>query len=93
MAEKVDLDRIVVTPDSAKAGKVLNVDPETEFLIFDLGAKNGIKQGDIMSVNRGSAYLGDVRVTRVQEEMSAADFVPPFSSKKVRKNDQVVPKK
>jgi len=93
MQDKVDLDRIVVTPETAKEGHVLNVDSETQFLIFDLGARNGIKQGDTMSVYRGKSYLGDVRVTRVQDEMSAADFIPPFSSRKVRKNDQVVPKR
>lgn len=93
MQDKVNLDRIVITPETAKEGHVLNVDTETQFLIFDLGAKNGIKQGDIMSVYRGKSYLGDVRVTRVQDEMSAADFIPPFSSRKVRKNDQVVPKR
>jgi type II secretory pathway pseudopilin PulG len=92
-AEKVDLDRIVVTPDDAKQGKVLNIDTETEFLIFDLGTRHGIQVGDVMSVYRGKTYLGDVKVTRAQDEMSAADFVPPFSSRKVRKNDQVVPKR
>ncbi len=91
--DKVNLDRIVITPESAKEGHVLNIDLETEFLIFDMGSRNGIKQGDVMSVYRGKAYLGDVRVSRVQEEMSAADFIPPFSSRKVRKNDQVVPKR
>lgn len=93
MQDKVNLDRIVITPDSAREGHVLNVDLETEFLIFDLGSKAGIKQGDVMSIYRGKSYLGDVRVTRVQEEMAAADFIPPFSSRKVRKNDQVVPKR
>jgi peptidoglycan hydrolase CwlO-like protein len=91
--DKVNLDRIVITPETAKEGHVLNIDLETEFLIFDLGGKNGIKQGDVMSVYRGKTYLGDVRVSRVQEEMAAADFIPPFSSRKVRKNDQVVPKR
>ena len=91
--DKVNLDRIVVTPESAREGHVLSVDADTEFLIFDLGVKSGVKQGDVMSIYRGKAYLGDVRVSRVQEEMSAADFIPPFSSRKVRKNDQVVPKR
>ena len=91
--DKVNLDTIVITPESAKEGKVLNVDTETEFLIFNLGTKGGIKQGDVMSVYRGKQYLGDVKVSRVQDEMSAADFIPPFSSRKVRKNDQVVPKR
>ncbi len=91
--DKVNLDRIVITPESAKEGKVLNVDTETEFLIFDIGSKSGVKQGDVMSVYRGKMYLGDVKVSRVQEEMSAADFMPPFSSRKVRRGDQVAPKK
>lgn len=91
--DKVNLDRIVVTPEGAKEGKVLNVDLDTEFLIFDIGAKNGIKPGDVMSVYRGKAYLGDIKVSRVQDEMAAADFIPPFSSRKVRKNDQVVSKR
>ena len=91
--EKVDLDRIVISPGSAKEGRVLNVDTETEFLIFDLGVKSGIKQGDVMSIYRGKTFLGDVKVSRVQEDMAAADFIPPFSSRKVRKNDQVVPKR
>lgn len=91
--EKVDLDRIVVSPGAAKEGRVLNVDSETEFLIFDLGAKNGINQNDVMSIYRGKTFLGDVKVSRVQDDMAAADFIPPFSSRKVRKNDQVVPKR
>ena len=91
--DKVNLDAIVITPDAAKEGKVLNVDTETEFLIFNLGSKNGIKPGDLMSVYRGKQYLGDVKVSRVQDEMAAADFIPPFSTRKVRKNDQVVPKR
>ncbi len=91
--EKVNLDRIVITPESAREGRVLNVDSETEFLIFDMGSKNGVNQGDVLSIYRGKSYLGDVKVSRVQEEMSAADFIPPFSSHKVRKNDQVVPKR
>jgi hypothetical protein len=70
----------------------LSVDKETEFLIFDLGAKSGVKQGDVMSVMRGDNYLGDIKVSRVQDEMSAADLIPPFSSRMVRKNDSVVPK-
>lgn len=91
--EKVNLDQIVIAPQGAREGRVLNVDTETEFLIFDLGLKHGIKQSDLMSVYRGKSYLGDVKVSRVQDEMSAADLIPPFSTKKVRKNDQVVPKR
>jgi predicted RNase H-like nuclease (RuvC/YqgF family) len=91
--KNVNLDKIVVNPNASSVkGRVLSIDKDTEFIIFDLGAKNGVKQGDMMSVFRGDEYLGDVKVSRVQEEMSAADLIPPFTSRMVRKNDSVVPK-
>lgn len=89
----VELDKIVVNKTDSVKGRVLSVDKDTEFIIFDMGAKSGIKQGDVMSVMRGDEYLGDIKVSRVQDEMSAADLIPPFSSRMVRKNDIVVPKK
>jgi len=73
-------------------GRILSVDVDTEFVIVNLGEKDGISEGTIMSVYRGKEYLGDVRVTRIQPELSAADLIPPFSSRLVRKNDQVVVK-
>lgn len=88
----VELEPIVINTTDSVKGRVLSVDKETEFLIFDLGAKSGVKQGDVMSVMRGDNYLGDIKVSRVQDEMSAADLIPPFSSRMVRKNDSVVPK-
>lgn len=88
--DKIDLEKIVVVPDRAAKGRVLSVDADTEFVIVNLGEKDGLGQGNILSVYRGKDYLGDVKVTRVQSEMAAADFVPPFSSRTVRKNDEVV---
>ncbi len=93
-----NLDKIVVAPPettnkTTPEGRVLSVDKENEFLIVNLGEKDGVTPGSFLSVYRGNDYLGDVRISRVQPDMSAADFVPPFSSQKVRKNDQVVAKK
>jgi hypothetical protein len=88
--KQVDLEKVVVATKDIPEGRVLSVDADTEFLIVNLGSKDGLTPGLIMSIYRGQEYLGDVKVTRVQPEMSAADFIPPFSSRKVRKNDQVV---
>ncbi len=87
---KVELDKIVVNPNDSTRGKILSVDKDAEFVVCSLGLKQGIKAGDMLSVYRGEEYLGDVKVSRVQQEMSAADIVPPFSSRRVRKNDIVV---
>jgi hypothetical protein len=70
-------------------GRVLSVDVETEFVIINLGEKDGVQMGQILSLFRGKEYLGDIKVTRVQPEMAAADLIPPLSSRTVRKSDQV----
>ncbi|HOY09287.1 MAG TPA: hypothetical protein PLB05_04330 [Candidatus Omnitrophota bacterium] len=90
--EGVDLEPIVINTGEANRGAVISVDKEADFIIVSLGEKNGIKKGMLLSVHRGEKYLGDVEVSRVLPEMSAADVVPPLRSEKVRKDDAVVVK-
>jgi hypothetical protein len=89
---KVELDKIVVGQDAnpGNKGRILSVDKESDFIICSLGVKQGFKPGDVLSVYRDDQYLGDVKISRSQDEMSAADFISPLSSRKVRKNDIVV---
>ena len=88
--DKVELDKIVVNPQSSTKGHVLSVDTDAEFVVFNLGLNQGVKPDDILSLYRGDEYLGDIKATRVQDEMSAADIIPPLSSQEIRKNDTVV---
>ncbi len=87
---KMELGKIIVKPQNGPQGYVLTVDTEADFVICNLGLKQGIKPDDLLSVYRGNNYLGDIKATRVQDEMSAADLVPPLTSKEVQKNDSVV---
>jgi len=89
----IALDKIVVNPNPSSKGRVISVDSDTDFVIVSLGEKDGITKGALLSVFRGQDYLGDVKVSRVLAEMSAADFVPPFKSQNAKKDDQVVVKK
>jgi predicted RNase H-like nuclease (RuvC/YqgF family) len=89
----IALDKIVVNPNPSSKGRVISVDSDTDFVIVSLGEKDGINKGALLSIFRGQDYLGDVKVSRVLAEMSAADFVPPFKSQNVKKDDQVVVKK
>lgn len=91
--EPVQLEKIVVTPDEAAQGKILSVNKENDFVIFNLGQKSGINPEMLLSVYRGNNYLGDIKVARVQDDMSVADFVPPLTSAGVRQNDRVIAKK
>ena len=85
----VPLDQTVGALDSFVEGRILSVDVETEFVIVSLGESDGLSVGNILSVYRNDDYLGDIKVTRLQPKMSAADLITPLSIRNVQKNDQV----
>jgi hypothetical protein len=84
------LNKIVVNPQEGNKGHILSVDTDADFVVFNLGLNQGIKPGNVLSVYRGAQYLGDIKATRVHDEVSAADLIPPLSSKAIHKNDTVV---
>ncbi len=92
LGKNIDLDKIVVSNRNAAQGQVISVDQETDFVIVNLGEQDGIQKGSVLGIYRNNQYLGDVQVSRVLPEMAAADFIPPFSSDKIQKADQVVMK-
>ena len=69
------------TPKSSKAGKnailegnVVSINPENNFVIVDLGEKEGIKIGDPLSVYRGSEYVAGLEIIQVRKDIAAADI-------------------
>lgn len=70
-------------------GRILSINEENNFIVFNLGKDDGLQKDVKMSVYRGDQYLGDVLVTRIQSKMSVADLVAPLSSKDVRIDDRV----
>jgi septal ring factor EnvC (AmiA/AmiB activator) len=77
---------------AALEGKILVVNKEYNFAVMNLGVKSGIKVGDIFSVLRGNEYIGDLKVEKVHDSMSAAGFVPPDVKDKINEGDRVVQK-
>ena len=78
---------------SVISGSVINVDKPAEFLVIDVGKKNGVRIGMVFSVYRNEKYLGDIKITRLQPEMAAADVLPPLTIRNIHKNDKVILKK
>lgn len=93
MKNKMELGKIIVADEADGKARILSIDTTSEFVICSMGIHQGVTAGDVLAVYRGDRYLGDVKVSRAQDQMSAADFVPPLSSRKVRKNDIVVLKR
>lgn len=89
IAAGISLEDTVAILDTALNGRILSVDAETEFVIVSLGASDGLAVGNILSVYRDDNYMGDIKITRLQSEMAAADLILPFSISTIMKNDQV----
>ncbi len=87
--EPIFEEEVVSVFESALNGRILSVDTGTGFVIVSLGKKDGLDVGNILSVYHNENYVGDIKITRLQSEMSAADLVLPFSIRNIQRNDQV----
>lgn len=107
-AQGVELGTIVVGPeDSASSeavtappaeqvkgleGKVLVVNKEYNFVVINLGNKDGVNVNDIFSIYHDNKYIGDVKVGKTHDSMSAADFISTSTKDLVSEGDRAAEK-
>jgi len=101
--EGVELGKIVVNPEASAAkqqegeegageGTVLVVNKDYSFVVISLGLREGVAVGDLYSVYHEDKYLGDVKVEKVHDSMSAAGFTATAVKEKIVEGDKVVRK-
>jgi predicted RNase H-like nuclease (RuvC/YqgF family) len=73
-------------------GKVLVLNKEYNFVVINLGSKDGVVINDEFSVYQGNKNIGDVKVEKVQDTMSAAGFVSDKLKNMIKEGDKVVRK-
>ncbi|MEA3328407.1 MAG: hypothetical protein U9Q08_01510 [Candidatus Omnitrophota bacterium] len=74
-------------------GRVLTVNKEYEFVVIDLGQKDGVEAGMPMTVYRSGREIGKLEILEVHSRISAADIKPVSGRKKkkdIRIDDVVV---
>ncbi len=74
-------------------GKVLVINKDYNFLVTNLGKKDGIAVGDTFSIFHGADYVGDVKIEKIHDSMSAAGFTVAGIKEKVNEGDKIVQKK
>jgi len=72
-------------------GKVLVVNREYNFAVINLGNKDGISVGDIFKVYRGTKELGEIKIEKIHDSMSAGTFLSPQIKDKINEGDRVAP--
>ena len=77
---------------AALEGKVLVLNKEYNFVVLNLGTKDGVKIGDVFSVYHTNKIVGEVKVEKVHDSMSAAGFSTADVKEKVSEGDKVIQK-
>ncbi len=57
-------------------GQVLAVDHNWNFVVLNLGNRNGVNNSSEMIVERGGSMVGRIKITAVEPSQSVADIVP-----------------
>lgn len=74
--KNVSLDKIVLKGGVVADGRVLVVNKEYNFVVINLGAKDGIKVGTNLLVYRDEKVVGKIEVEKLYETMSSATILP-----------------
>lgn len=96
-----NLDKIVVTPLGPEAGikeeakeqkqplssTVLLINREYGFLVLDIGKPSGVESGDEFEVFHENASIGKVKIEKIHDTMSAANFLEGFKIDQVSERD------
>ena len=74
---------------SGTNGQVVVVNREYDFIVMNLGKKQGLSIGQEFQVVRGAEVLGKVKVEKIYDELSAAAILPESRKDSIREGDTV----
>ena len=72
---KAQQDRLQQKMRNGLEGRILAVNPAWNFVVLNLGDKNGVVNNAEMLIKRGTQLIGKVRITSVEPSTSIADIV------------------
>ncbi len=90
-AEKTDKKTTQAAAPGILEGKVMIVNKEFNFAVINLGSKDKVEVGQEFRVSRDGKYIGDLKVEKVHESMSAAGFIPELKDL-IKENDKITQK-
>jgi hypothetical protein len=71
----VPIGEVKVSTGLKLKGKVLVVNDRYDFVVVDVGARDGVEKGMVLIVHRGNQFIGKCQVEKVYTDKAAADLV------------------
>ena len=85
-----DPDEFVVPLPPGLKGKILVVDPKWEFVVLDIGEKQGVLKDGVLLVHRDSKLVGKVKISSVMPDRCIANIIAGWKLGDIREGDQVL---
>ena len=87
--QEVDLGQIVVSATPTLEGKVLAVNRPFQFVVVNLGNEENLSVGSVLSIYRGSDFIGRIQVEEVREDVAACRILSEWTREEIREEDLV----
>ena len=75
--------------DPKTTGQVVVINREYDFIVVNLGRNHGLTIGQEFQILRGAEVLGQAKVEKVYDELSAAALAPGSQKDNIREGDEV----
>lgn len=85
----VKIENIKILTGKKFSGKIVAVNRKYNFIVVNIGKKDGLEEGTILIVHRGKNFVGKARVARVYDAMSAADLLKDWMQDNVEVGDGI----
>ena len=79
-----------IRPPTNLKGRVIAVDPKYEFVVLDVGEKQGLPERAELLVNRSGKLVAKLRVLSVDENRAIANVLPDWKQAEIMEGDTVV---
>ena len=71
-------------------GKVLAVDSKWNFVVLDVGEKQGALKNGVLMISRNTKLVAKVKIASLEGERSIANIIPGWDLAEVREGDQAL---
>ncbi len=87
--DSVNLGEIVVSKASGRAARVQEVNSVYDFIIIDVGEREGVREGSVINIVRHNALIGKAVVRHTRPGASAALILPEWKKTPAEKGDLI----
>ena len=72
------------------SGKIMTINKAWNFVVLNVGSRQGVVQNGVLIVYRGQKFIGKVKVVSTEENTSVADILPETMQAAISAGDEVI---